>query len=173
MAKCDRLPRLERKVQLLLALAQRFLSQWIRGKEPVSARVPVSRIPRVLCVIEYRQRYRFISHLAGEHRPFAPRTPHIIALLSFAAGVEAAHAGVVENGNPGRFSGRVGKDFGSRRGLLELPRDAHSENPFLVIAEEHLRTEGRESRDPIDRALIRSAVKDKRRLFAQDGCSVG
>src|SRR5258708_6788318 len=155
----------EREVQLLLSIAEDFLPEWIGREQAIPAGVPIGGVARVAWMIEYRKRYVFSADSAREHCPTAAGSPYFVAGLSFAAGVAAGDAGVIQHGNGGGVAAGVGEDLRFVRWLFQLTRDAHADHAFLVVVKNDALVEGAKRCDSIDGAQPWAGVKDERSVL--------
>ena len=111
---------------------------------------------------------RLVTELAAEIAPAAAGAPGSIASFSFAGEVDAVNAGVVELGDRGGAAGGVGKDFGLVRGSFQGASDAHAEDAFFVVGEDHFFAEGLQCGDAVDAAEIGGAAEDETGMLLQD-----
>src|SRR5208282_768796 len=91
--------RSERKIQLLLAVAENFLAERIRGKKPIAARVPVRRKARILGMIENRDSDWFVADQTAQIAPPSASTPGSVAFIAFAGKVGPVDACIVQRGH--------------------------------------------------------------------------
>src|SRR5882672_749607 len=161
------LSRLQRVIQRRRAFGEFFRAEGIRREEAVAARVPVSRIGRILRVIEDGDHHILIAvrafDAAGQRHPFGARAPGVLlADFAFAAQVDARDAGVVHQGDFGRIALLVGEDFRLGGRLFELARDADAERAFFRIVEDDLLVLRGERDDAVNDADVFRGAEDNR-----------
>src|SRR5580700_3434028 len=71
--------RSQRKIQLLLTVAENLLAERVSGEKAVAARVPVSGESGILGMVENGDRDRLVADLAAQIAPASPRAPSGVA----------------------------------------------------------------------------------------------
>src|SRR5215468_12645011 len=131
--------------------------------------MPISRVGRILRMIEDGDHDVFAFDVSGKRHPFGARAPALLfADFAFAAQVDAGYAGVIHHRHFGRIALFVGKDFRSGGWLFELARDADAERAFFRVVEDDLLVLRGQSDDAINDPDVFRGAEDDRLVLPHD-----